>query len=110
QFVRGGTLFCNLARLSAAGLPVIAVVHGSSTAGGAYMTGLADHVIMVRGRARAFLAGPPLLKAATGEVATDEALGGADMHASVSGLAEHVADDDGQRVETAGEPVAAPRW
>ena len=74
-------LFCNLARLSAAGLPVIAVVHGSSTAGGAYMTGLADHVIMVRGRARAFLAGPPLLKAATGEIATDEELGGADMHA-----------------------------
>jgi len=110
QFVRGGTLFCNLARLSAAGLPVIAVVHGSSTAGGAYMTGLADHVIMVRGRARAFLAGPPLLKAATGEVATDEALGGADMHASVSGLAEHVADDDASALATARELIAALGW
>ena len=81
QFVHGGGAFYNLARLSAAGLPVIAVVHGSSTAGGAYMTGLSDHVIMVRGRGRAFLAGPPLLKAATGEIADDEALGGADMHA-----------------------------
>jgi len=110
QFVRGGALFCNLARLSAAGLPVIAVVHGSSTAGGAYMTGLADHVIMVRGRARAFLAGPPLLKAATGEVATDEALGGAAMHASVSGLAEHVADDDASALATARELVAALGW
>ncbi|MEP7297009.1 MAG: carboxyl transferase domain-containing protein [Burkholderiales bacterium] len=110
QFVRGGALFANLARLSAAGLPVIAVVHGSSTAGGAYMTGLSDHVIMVRGRARAFLAGPPLLKAATGEIATDEALGGADMHASVSGLAEHVADDDASALATTRELVASLGW
>ena len=110
QFVHGGALFCNLARLSAAGLPVIAVVHGSSTAGGAYMTGLADHVIMVRGRARAFLAGPPLLKAATGEIATDEELGGADMHAGVSGLAEHVADDDASALATARELVGALGW
>jgi geranyl-CoA carboxylase beta subunit len=110
QFVRGGTLFANLARLSAAGLPVIAVVHGSSTAGGAYMTGLSDHVIMVRGRARAFLAGPPLLKAATGEIATDEALGGADMHARVSGLAEYVADDDAHALGLARELVNALGW
>jgi len=110
QFVHGGALFCNLARLSAAGLPVIAVVHGSSTAGGAYMTGLADHVVMVRGRARAFLAGPPLLKAATGEVANDEALGGADMHAAVSGLAEYVAEDDAGALATTRELVAALGW
>ncbi|MFK5073611.1 carboxyl transferase domain-containing protein, partial [Klebsiella pneumoniae] len=77
DFVTGGSIFRNLARHSAAGLPVVALVHGSSTAGGAYMTGLADYVVMVRGRARAFLAGPPLLKAATGEIATDEDLGGA---------------------------------
>jgi geranyl-CoA carboxylase beta subunit len=76
-FVNGGRLFYNLARLSAAGIPVIGVVHGSSTAGGAYMPGLSDYVIMVRGRAKAFLAGPPLLKAATGEIAGDEELGGA---------------------------------
>ncbi len=110
QFIHGGGLFYRLARLSAAGLPVIAVVHGSSTAGGAYMTGLSDHVIMVRGRARAFLAGPPLLKAATGEIATDEALGGAEMHATVSGLAEYVADDDAQALAIARELVGALGW
>jgi geranyl-CoA carboxylase beta subunit len=93
-FVRGGALFRNLARLSAAGLPVITVQHGSGTAGGAYMPGLSDIVIMVRGRSRAFLAGPPLLKAATGEVATEEELGGAEMHTSVSGLGEYLAEDD----------------
>ena len=93
-FVLGGALFRNLARHSAAGLPVITVQHGSGTAGGAYMPGLSDVVIMVRGRSRAFLAGPPLLMAATGEVATEEELGGADMHTSVSGLGEYLAEDD----------------
>ena len=110
QFILGGELFYNLARLSAAGLPVIGVVHGSSTAGGAYMTGLADHVVMVRGRARAFLAGPPLLKAATGEVASDEDLGGADMHASVSGLAEYLADDDAHALALARELIGSLGW
>ena len=110
QFIHGGSAFYMLARLSAAGLPVIAVVHGSSTAGGAYMTGLSDHVIMVRARARAFLAGPPLLKAATGEVATDEALGGADMHATVSGLAEYLADDDAHALGMARELIKALGW
>ena len=110
QFIHGGSAFWMLARLSAAGLPVIAVVHGSSTAGGAYMTGLSDHVIMVRSRARAFLAGPPLLRAATGEIATDEALGGADMHSSVSGLAEYVADDDAHALGLARELVATLGW
>jgi geranyl-CoA carboxylase beta subunit len=93
-FVHGGQLFRNLARLSAAGIPVITVQHGSGTAGGAYMPGLSDIVIMVRGRSRAFLAGPPLLKAATGEVATEEELGGAEMHTAVSGLGEYLAQDD----------------
>ncbi|HEV8390067.1 MAG TPA: carboxyl transferase domain-containing protein, partial [Dongiaceae bacterium] len=93
-FIHGGAIFYNLAKLSAAGLPVVTVVHGSSTAGGAYMPGLSDYVIMVRGRAKAFLAGPPLLKAATGEIATDEELGGAVMHTHVSGLAEYLAEDD----------------
>ena len=93
-FVHGGALFRNLARLSAAGIPVITVQHGSGTAGGAYMPGLSDIVIMVRGRSRAFLAGPPLLKAATGEIATEEELGGAEMHTGVSGLGEYLAEDD----------------
>jgi geranyl-CoA carboxylase beta subunit len=90
-FLQGGTLFANLARLSAAGVPVVTMLHGSSTAGGAYMPGLSDYVIGVKGRGRAFLAGPPLLKAATGEIATEEELGGAEMHADVSGLVEYLA-------------------
>lgn len=110
KFIRGGGMFYNLARLSAAGLPVVTVVHGSSTAGGAYMPGLSDYVIMVRGRARAFLAGPPLLKAATGEIATEEALGGADMHASVSGLAEYVADNDAHAIDLARQVLSTLDW
>jgi geranyl-CoA carboxylase beta subunit len=109
-FVHGGAIFRNLARLSAAGLPVISVVHGSSTAGGAYLPGLSDYVVMVRGRARAFLAGPPLLKAATGEVATEEELGGADMHAATSGLAEYVAENDADALRIARDIVARLRW
>ncbi|HQD48161.1 carboxyl transferase domain-containing protein [Ottowia sp.] len=104
-FVHGGSLFRNLARLSAAGLPVITVQHGSGTAGGAYMPGLSDVVIMVRGRSRAFLAGPPLLLAATGEVATEEELGGAEMHTSVSGLGEYLADDDRQALGIARQVI-----
>ena len=109
-FVTGGALFGNLARLSAAGIPVITVLHGSSTAGGAYMPGLSDYVVAVRGRAKAFLAGPPLLKAATGEIATDEELGGADMHATISGLAEYVAEDDTDGVRIGREIVARLGW
>jgi len=105
-FVHGGSLFRNLARLSAAGIPVITVQHGSGTAGGAYMPGLSDIVIMVRGRSRAFLAGPPLLKAATGEVATEEELGGAEMHTAVSGLGEYLAEDDRHALGIAREVVA----
>ncbi|MDR2155606.1 MAG: acyl-CoA carboxylase subunit beta [Burkholderiaceae bacterium] len=110
KFVQGGGMFYNLARLSAAGLPVVTVVHGSSTAGGAYMPGLSDYVVMVRGRAKAFLAGPPLLKAATGEIATDEELGGADMHAAISGLAEYVAEDDAHAIAIAREVMDNLDW
>ncbi len=109
-FVLGGTLFRNLTRLSAAGIPVLTVVHGSSTAGGAYMPGLSDYVVMVRGRARAFLAGPPLLKAATGEIATEEELGGAELHASVSGLAEYVAENDADALRIARDILARLPW
>jgi geranyl-CoA carboxylase beta subunit len=109
-FVHGGSLFRNLARLSAAGIPVITVQHGSGTAGGAYMPGLSDVVIMVRGRSRAFLAGPPLLMAATGEVATEEELGGAEMHTAVSGLGEQLAEDDRQALGLAREVVAKTCW
>ena len=109
-FVLGGGLFRNLARLSAAGVPVITVQHGSGTAGGAYMPGLSDVVIMVRGRSRAFLAGPPLLKAASGEIATEEELGGAEMHTAVSGLGEALAEDDRHALGLAREIVARTGW
>src|SRR5574337_108155 len=110
HFVHGGGLFRNLARLSAAGLPVVTVTHGSSTAGGAYQTGLSDVIVMVRGRTRAFLAGPPLLMAATGEVATEEELGGAQMHTQVSGLGDYLAEDDRDAIRIAREIVAAFDW
>ena len=109
-FVHGGALFRNLARLSAAGIPVITVQHGSGTAGGAYMPGLSDVVVMVRNRSRAFLAGPPLLMAATGEVATEEELGGAEMHTAVSGLGEYLAEDDRHALGIAREVVARTGW
>lgn len=110
MFVSGGETFANLARLSAAGCPVIAVVHGSSTAGGAYQTGLSDYVVVVRGRSKIFLAGPPLLKAATGEVATDEDLGGAEMHFTVSGTAEYMAENDADGIRIAREIVSKLHW
>src|SRR6516162_1545707 len=110
DFVRGGNIFRNLARLSAAGLPVVTVTHGSSTAGGAYQTGLSDYIVMVRGRSRAFLAGPPLLKAATGEVATEEELGGAVMHTSISGLGDYLAEDDRDAIRIAREILAHIDW
>jgi len=109
-FVDGGRIFANLARLSAAGLPIVTVVHGSSTAGGAYQPGLSDYVIMVRGKAKVFLAGPPLLKAATGEVATDEELGGAEMHATIAGTAEYLAEDDADGIRLAREVMAKLKW
>ncbi len=109
-FSAGGALFGNLAKLSKAGIPVISILHGSSTAGGAYMPGLSDYVIAVRDNGKAFLAGPPLLKAATGEIATEEELGGAEMHASVSGLAEYLAESDGHAVQMCRELVTRLHW
>ncbi|MCW5613459.1 MAG: acyl-CoA carboxylase subunit beta [Rubrivivax sp.] len=109
-FVDGGRTFANQARLSAAGIPQIAVVHGSSTAGGAYLPGLSDYVVLVRGRSSIYLAGPPLVKAAIGEDAGEEELGGAEMHASVTGLGEYLAEDDAHAIALAREIVAALPW
>ncbi|AZD17074.1 geranyl-CoA carboxylase subunit beta [Pseudomonas chlororaphis] len=109
-FVEGARSFANQARMSAMGLPQITVVHGSATAGGAYQPGLSDYVVVVRGKAKLFLAGPPLLKAATGEVATDEELGGAEMHAQVAGTAEYLAENDGDGVRIVREILAALPW
>jgi geranyl-CoA carboxylase beta subunit len=110
DFIRGGSTFRNLARMSAAGLPVITITHGSSTAGGAYQTGLSDYIIMVKDRSRAFLAGPPLLKAATGEIATEEELGGALMHSTVSGLSDYLAQDDREAIGIARKIVDQLGW
>jgi geranyl-CoA carboxylase beta subunit len=110
MFVQGGKRFFNMARLSAAGIPQIAVVHGSSTAGGAYIPGMSDYTVMVRDKAKIFLAGPPLLRAATGEIATAEELGGTMMHASVAGTTEFVADNDEHAVSLARSIVARLGW
>ncbi|MDP6567251.1 MAG: carboxyl transferase domain-containing protein, partial [Alphaproteobacteria bacterium] len=109
-FQKGGGMFHRQAKLSAAGCPVITVVHGSSTAGGAYMPGMSDYVVMVRKQAKAFLAGPPLLRAATGEIADDETLGGTDMHAQTSGLVEHVAENDAEAVQICRDVVRRLNW
>ena len=110
MFVEGGRGFANQARMSAAGIPQVTVVHGSSTAGGAYLPGLSDYVILVRNKAKVFLAGPPLLRAATGEIAGDEELGGAKMHATVSGLGEYLAEDDPDGIRIAREIMAKLPW
>jgi geranyl-CoA carboxylase beta subunit len=109
-FVDGGKSFANQARLSAMGVPQIAVVHGSSTAGGAYLPGLSDYVILVRERSSIYLAGPPLVKAAIGEDATDEDLGGAEMHASVTGLGEYLCDNDAHAIAMARELMDKLQW
>jgi acetyl-CoA carboxylase carboxyltransferase component len=93
-FIPGGQMFRDLTRLSAAGIPTIALVFGNSTAGGAYVPGMSDHVVMIKERSKVFLAGPPLVKMATGEESDDESLGGAEMHARVSGLADYFAADE----------------
>ncbi|MCW2607574.1 MAG: carboxyl transferase [Frankiales bacterium] len=93
-FIPGGAMFRNLTRMSADGIPTIALVFGNSTAGGAYVPGMSDHVVMVKERAKVFLGGPPLVKMATGEESDDESLGGAEMHARTSGLADHLAEDE----------------
>jgi geranyl-CoA carboxylase beta subunit len=110
MFVEGGRSFANQARLSAAGIPQIAIVHGSSTAGGAYLPGLSDYVVLVRKRSRIFLAGPPLVKAAIGEDAEDEDLGGADLHGHVTGLGEYIAEDDVQALAIGREIMRNLGW
>ena len=105
-FVEGARSFANQARLSAAGIPQITVVHGNATAGGAYQPGLSDYVIVIDQQSKMFLAGPPLLKAATGEVAGDEELGGGRLHAQDVGTAEFIAHNDEEAIQYARDLVA----
>lgn len=106
----GGGGFCRLAQLSAAGIPVFTILHGPSTAGGAYYPGLSDYVIAVRGRGRASLGGAALVRAATGEVADEEELAGAVMHAEVSGLVEYLAEDDAHAVNILRDLLGRLDW
>lgn len=100
-FLDGGRVYCQQAELSAAGIPQVTVSHGNATAGGAYQVALSDYVVLVRGQTQLFLAGPPLLKAATGEEADHEALGGAEMHATISQTGEYLAENDADGVRMA---------
>jgi geranyl-CoA carboxylase beta subunit len=105
-FVEGGKIYGQQAELSAAGIPQITVSHGNATAGGAYQVALSDYIVLVRGQTELFLAGPPLLKAGTGEDASYEELGGAEMHATVSGTGEYLAENDADAIRIAREIVS----
>ena len=109
-FVPGGQMFRDLTRLSAAGIPTIALVFGNSTAGGAYIPGMSDHVVMIKGRSKVFLAGPPLVKMATGEESDDESLGGAEMHSRISGLGDYFAVDELDAIRIGRRVVARLNW
>jgi acetyl-CoA carboxylase carboxyltransferase component len=109
-FIPGGRAFRDLTALSAAGIPTVALVFGNSTAGGAYVPGMCDHVVMVKERAKVFLGGPPLVKMATGEESDDESLGGAEMHARISGLADYLAVDEVDAIRLGRQIVANLNW
>jgi len=109
-FIPGGQVFRDLTQMSAAGIPTIALVFGNSTAGGAYVPGMSDYVVMIEGRSKVFLAGPPLVKMATGEESDDESLGGAAMHARQSGLADFLAADELDALRIGRSIVARLNW
>ena len=109
-FIPGGRVFRDLTAASAARLPTIAVVFGTATAGGAYVPGMSDYTIFVDGQAKVFLAGPPLVKMATGEETDDESLGGAAMHATTSGLADFLARDERDAIRLARMVVRRLNW
>jgi len=105
-----GRIFFNIANMSAAGIPQIACVMGSCTAGGAYVPAMSDESIIVKGQGTIFLGGPPLVKAATGEVVTPEELGGADVHTRISGVADHYALDDAHALSLVRKIISNLNW
>ena len=110
HFAESGRFFHDITALSAARIPTLSLVFGSSTAGGAYQPGMSDYNIFIRGRSKVFLGGPPLVKMATGEDSTDEELGGAEMHATMSGLADYLAEDELDGLRIAREVMAHLNW
>jgi acetyl-CoA carboxylase carboxyltransferase component len=110
HFAESGRFFHDITALSAARIPTVSLVFGSSTAGGAYQPGMSDYNIFIRGRSKVFLGGPPLVKMATGEDSTDEELGGAEMHATMSGLADYLAEDELDGLRMAREVMAHLNW
>lgn len=109
-FVPAGRIFHELTELSALAIPTVALVFGNSTAGGAYVPGMCDHAVLVDRQAKVFLGGPPLVKMATGEVADDEALGGAEMHSRVSGLSDYFAADEHEAIRIGRQIMSRINW
>lgn len=109
-FIPGGASFRNITRASEDRRPTVALVFGNSTAGGAYIPGMSDYVVMVDGGAKVFLGGPPLVKMATGEESDDESLGGASMHAKTSGLADYLAVDERDAIRLGRQIVRRLNW
>ncbi len=109
-FIPGGKLFRDITRASARKEPTIALVFGNSTAGGAYVPGMSDYTVMVKQQAKVFLGGPPLVKMATGEESDDESLGGAEMHARTSGLADYLAEDERDAIRIGRRIIARLNW
>ncbi len=109
-FVRGGRSFRDLTRRSAERIPTVCLVFGNSTAGGAYVPGMSDYVVMVKGGAKVFLAGPPLVKMATNEETDEESLGGAEMHSRISGVSDYLAEDERDAIRLGREIVAHLNW
>ena len=109
-FIPGGATFRDLTQLSAMGIPTIALVFGNSTAGGAYLPGMCDYAVLVEGRAKVFLGGPPLVYMATGEISDDESLGGARMHSEISGLGDYLASDEVEAIAIGREIVESLGW
>jgi acetyl-CoA carboxylase carboxyltransferase component len=109
-FVPGGRGFREITRRSAERIPTICLVFGSSTAGGAYVPGMSDYVVMVKGGAKVFLGGPPLVKMAIHEDSTDEELGGAEMHSRVSGVSDYLAQDELDAIRIGRDIVASLHW
>jgi acetyl-CoA carboxylase carboxyltransferase component len=105
MFNLAGSHFREMTRRSREGLTTVSVVFGNATAGGAYVPGMSDHAVLVRGKAKVFLAGPPLLKMATNEIATEEELGGAEMHSRVSGVSDYLAGDERDGIRLAREII-----